>query len=182
MKHVNDDDDDFREVYYDFYLKARSSVFAKKKKEGKQKKDNKNWDVYFQLLKNPTLLQNATGKEQIEQIVEELRQHLSSHRFEFSFATKLLHTKDPRTPIYDSKVRKYLKTAWKKRFTSESSSKLGKLAKIKEDWKMLNEWYDEFLKSDTAKKWIEWFDKTFPNGKDISPVKKVDFIIFACVD
>ncbi|MBE6719141.1 MAG: hypothetical protein E7571_00605 [Ruminococcaceae bacterium] len=177
MKHHNEDDEDFRDVYYGYYLTARSSVFAKTKtinKETKEKIANPNWDTYFQLLKR------TLGNESLESIVEELKTKLTSNSFEFSFASKLLHTKNPSVPIYDSKIRKYLEEVYKLRFLSESGTKT--MSKIKSDWEMLNNWYNNFLKTDEANAWISWFDNEFPKGKEMSKVKKIDTIIFACVN
>ena len=41
--------------------------------------------------------------------MEELYDVLAIGKYEFSFATKLLHTVNVDSPIYDSKVRVYLK-------------------------------------------------------------------------
>ena len=46
-------------------------------------------------------------------------------------------------------------------------------------WKELCNWYSEFMISDRGKQWINWFNTNFPLHKDISDVKKIDFIIFA---
>ena len=175
MKYHKFDNEDFRDVYYSYYLTARSSVFSKVKtdKETKEKTSNPNWNTYFLLLKN------AKGTESLESVVEKLKNELTSHSFEFSFASKLLHTKNPKIPIYDSKVRKYLEEIYGMKFLSESGTKT--LSKIASDWQMLNGWYDKFLETDEARTWIDWFDREFPKGKEMSKVKKVDTIIFACV-
>lgn len=176
MNNHEKDDADFRDVYYNYYLTARSSVFSKMKtdKVSKKRNINQNWNTYFNLLKS------ASGEESIEAIVEQLKDKLTSHSYEFSFASKLLHTKNPCVPIYDSKVRKYLEDVYEKKFASESGKKT--LAGIEADWKMLNKWYSEFLETDEAKKWIDWFDKEFPKGKGMSDIKKIDSIIFACTN
>lgn len=175
MAHQDEDDDDFREVYYSYYLTARSAVFAKKKmnKETKKKEDNPNWEAYF------SLLHKTDGHESLMSIVEELQKGLVKHSLEFSFVTKLLHTKNNQVPIYDSKVRKYLKEVYGETFKTEKENSLDNIQK---DWETLVNWYDRFLKSEVAKQWITWFDSTFPEGKEISAVKKIDTIIFSCVN
>lgn len=176
MNNREKDDEDFRDVYYNYYLTARSSVFSKMKidKVSKQKICNPNWSIYYDLMKE------ASGEESLEEIVEYLKNNLTSKSFEFSFASKLLHTKNPCIPIYDSKVRKYLEDVFGKKFVSESGDKT--LDKINDDWKMLNTWYNEFLRTDEAKNWIDWFDKEFPEGKGMTDIKKIDSIIFACTN
>lgn len=115
-------------------------------------------------------------------IVDDLKQALDSHSHEFSLGSKLLHTRNPSKPIYDSKVRTYLTTCenvdlwWQNK---GASSKLNEADIISHDWETLLEWYDTFIKSERGKSWIEWFDDVFPEGKNISAVKKIDFIIFA---
>lgn len=172
--------DDFRDVYYDFYLKARSSVFAKKKtdKETKQKIDNPNWETYFDLL-DKTEVTKPKAAEKLKDVVEYLSKNLTSKSFEFSFATKLLHTKCDEIPIYDSKVRKYLNEVYGKKFKTSSKNNI---ENIQVDWNTINTWYNDFLKEDESKKWISWFDKEFPEGKELSKIKKIDFIIFACTE
>ncbi len=175
MAHQSEDDDDFREVYYSYYLTARSAVFAKKKtnKETKKKEDNPNWEAYF------SLLHKTSGKESLISIVKKLQKELVKQSLEFSFATKLLHTKNNQVHIYDSKVRKYLKEVYGETFNTEKENSLDSIQK---DWDTLVNWYDQFLKSEEAKEWITWFDSTFPEGKEISAVKKIDTLIFACVN
>lgn len=115
-------------------------------------------------------------------IVDDLKQALDSHSHEFSLGSKLLHTRNPSMPIYDSKVRTYLTTCenvdlwWQNK---GAFSKLSEADIISHDWETLLEWYDTFIKSERGKSWIEWFDDVFPEGKNISVVKKIDFIIFA---
>lgn len=174
MDHATADDLDFRQVYYDFYLSARSSVFAQEKTNTQThtKEPNPNWDAYFKLL------HDSKGSESIKEIVSTLQKNLSSKSLEFSFSTKLLHTKNPHNPIYDSKVRTYLKSLGiSLRFDSKHS-----LDNIEEDWNTLSNWYKVFLNSPDGRGWIAWFDNQFPEGSKISNEKKVDFIIFACVD
>ena len=43
----------------------------------------------------------------------------------------------------------------------------------------IDRWYYDFKKHPTAKEWIRKFDKAFPEYKDISATKKIDFILWA---
>ena len=81
MDHATADDLDFRQVYYDFYLSARSSVFAQEKTNTQThtKEPNPNWDAYFKLL------HDSKGSESIKEIVSTLQKNLSSKSLEFSF-------------------------------------------------------------------------------------------------
>ena len=52
---------------------------------------------------------------------------------------------------------------------------------IEHDWKELRKWYEDFWGKQESNDWIAWFDDNFPNHKNIPPVKKIDFIIWAHV-
>ena len=174
MENWQTDSEDFREVYYEFYLKTRWAVMRKKN----------NRTPYFQKL------QSISPTEDLVIIIEELQEEMEKHNFEFSFCSKLLHTRNPSVPIYDSKVNSYLGKEenvefwWarsKDMYGSSAPRGTSKLDKIKHDWTNLCEWYNQFLQSSKGKEWIDWFDNNFPNHKNISNVKKVDFIIFATI-
>lgn len=169
-KKVNDND--FYKVYYNFYLSARGGVM--------RNESNKN--PYFAKLRDISLEENFI------KIISELKEEMESKSYEFSLVTKLLHTKNPSMPIYDSKVREYLAMNeevefwwYRRKGMYGSSAKRGtsEIKKIEHDWKNLCEWYSKFLASERGKNWIKWFDTNFPEFINISNVKKVDFIIFA---
>lgn len=128
------------------------------------------------------LLQKISMDEPMEDILEELRAAMKDHRYEFSLVSKMRHTRDPRLPIYDSKVRAYLSkeegiSFWWHHTGAPRGT--GEMEKIMHDWKALCNWYQAFMMSERGKSWIEWFDACFPNDRGISNVKKIDFIIFA---
>jgi len=98
-----------------------------------------------------------------------------------------LYTVNNQSPIYDSKVFRYLKKEeqvdlWdiqvpkKDRYGKEIS----KIDKITNNWKRLNDWYRSFLPSSRGQSWIQWFDSNYPDYAHISDIKKIDFIIFTC--
>ena len=60
-------------------------------------------DPFFELLGNTKRNDSLVG------IVKKLCEAFHEEMYEFSFATKLLHTVNPKSPIYDSKVISYLK-------------------------------------------------------------------------
>ena len=157
-------DNDFRDVFTDFYLSAQGVM----KRPG-------NRDPYF------AEMDVCTGAENLMDIVDRLFVSLAVGKYEFSFATKLLHTKNANSPIYDSKVREYLKTEEHVNFHYYYRNTGSKRAMIAHDWDLLVDWYNRFLPTPRARSWISWFDTTFPRAAHlISDVKKIDFIIFAC--
>lgn len=170
MNNWKNNDDDFKKVYYDYYLKARWSVM--------HLPENKN--PYFDKL------QSINPDDDFMDILYDLKKNMGSNSYEFSLGTKLLHTRNSSKPIYDSKVCKYLKNEENVDFWWHNSPRvrgnsrgLCEKEKIKHDWNLLNEWYNIFLTSSEGKKWVQWFDDNFPTYAKISNVKKVDFIIFA---
>ena len=168
MNNWEQDDADFRDVYYEFYLKARWAVM---KKDG-------NRLPYFDKL------QQISQDDNLMDILEELKEKMESGSYELSVGSKLLHTRNSAFPIYDSKVREYLMNNegvefwWNVSGTSRPP-RTPKKEQIRHDWEMLCDWYREFLSSDRGRRWVEWFDDNFSTYKHISDVKKIDFIIFA---
>lgn len=166
MDNWESDDDDFKAVYYEFYLKARWAVM---KKEG-------NWRPYFEKL------QTVTPEDSLLDILEDLKNNMLNHNYELSIGSKLLHTRNSSIPIYDSKIKNYLTGEenvsfwWHGKGAPRGTTEI---EKIKHDWNELNNWYYDFENSIEGKQWIEWFDKNFYEYKNISNIKKIDFIIFA---
>lgn len=154
---------DFQDVYYEFYLKARWAIM----------KNSQNSDAYFDVL--GSIGSNA----EIMNVIEALRSKLGSDQYEFSICSKLLHTVNPNSPIYDSKVRKYLSKEEKVKLCFHTNKNIDKKEKIEKDWQAICNWYKNFLGSERGKEWIAWFDENFPSYSSISDYKKIDFIIFA---
>jgi len=165
-------DDDFQKVYYDFYLKARWAVMSKES----------NRRPYFHKL------QTISPADDLIDIVNDLMREMEKHSYELSLVSKLLHTRNSSSPIYDSKVREYLSREegvefWWNRTPGmrgkSAPKRTAEIDKIKHDWLNLCDWYKVFLQSSRGLQWIEWFDNNFPSYNHISNVKKIDFIIFA---
>lgn len=170
MDNWQTDDKDFRDIYYDFYLKASWAVMRKPN----------NWEPYFQEL------QSINPEDDLMDILHTLKDKTAEKRFEFSLGSKLLHTRNPKSPIYDSKVREYLSKEegvnfwWQIPIKSSGAPRgISEEEKIKHDWIELCTWYDHFIKSSRGKEWICWFDENYPSFSNISEIKKIDFIIFA---
>lgn len=168
MNNWQNNDLDFREVYYAFYLKARWAVM--------RKPDNS--IPYFEKL------QTISPDDDLLGILDWLKEKMEKHSYEFSLGSKLLHTRNPNMPIYDSKVREYLTKEenvplWWQVTGSSAPRGTAEREKIKHDWTELCNWYTMFLSSPRGIQWIEWFNVNFPTFSHISNVKKVDFIIFA---
>ena len=168
MDNWQKNDADFQAVYYEFYLKARWAVMNK----------TSNSQPYFKKL------QSISPDADLMVILEELKSEMEKGSYELSLGSKLLHTRNTASPIYDSKVREYLSKEegvefWWHVKGSQAPRGISEFAKIKHDWEELCNWYAEFVLSERGRRWIEWFDTNFPAYRNISDIKKIDFIIFA---
>jgi len=165
MDNWKTDSQEFREVYYEFYLKARWAVMKKPE----------NSNPYFDKL------QNTSATSNLIDIIDDLKQKTEQKNYEFSLCSKLLHTINVSSPIYDSKVRDFLSEEMNVDFWFNSGKKvnISTRDKIIHDWNELCRWYDTFLKSPIGKEWVAWFDTNFSSYAQISDVKKIDCIIFA---
>ena len=162
QSNVDADDPAFRSVFTKFYLSA----------QGKMRRAE-NQEPFFAKMRC------CKKDKDLVELVEELYRELPIGKYEFSFATKLLHTVNPDFPIYDSKVRNYLKHEEGVNFWLYFRPRKDVLSQIRHDWALLTAWYADFLATARAKEWISWFDARFPNATWLSPTKKIDFIIFA---
>ena len=168
MNNWKKNDADFQKVYYDFYLKA-----------GWHYTYNEHFkETYFGLFSNNSLEMN------LRNVLDCLKK--DNNNYYFSFSSKLIHTKNPRLPIYDSKVKDYLidknVNLWWHVSNKKSGAprKTSEIEKIMHDWDEICKWYEIFLSSPLGEEWVKWFDESFPTYKDdISMVKKIDFIIYA---
>ena len=120
--------------------------------------------------------------------------YLQSHgvsKFQFSFATKAVHTYNPNSPIYDSRVADYLKKyegcsgirlhAAMRREPATKKSRFDPVAdrlRVINNWSIIKGWYASFKTDPRYAQWISWFDCEF-GSNTITDTKKIDFIIWA---
>jgi hypothetical protein len=96
-------------------------------------------------------------------------------RLEASFASKLLHTINPELPIWDKYVLDYFKLKAPSRNMGEKE----RIKKANDVYEELKTKYKELQNKEEGKMMIEKFDGCYPEyKKDISPIKKIDFIIW----
>ena len=85
----------------------------------------------------------------------------------------MVATLNPNKPIWDSMV---LSVLLMKPETKNGKATVSSVISCYND---IDRWYYDFKKHPTAKEWIRKFDKAFPEYKDISATKKIDFILWA---
>lgn len=171
MNNWKKNDADFQKVYYDFYLKSRwaltKNAYFKKK--------------YF------CLLSNIPSDTNVVELVRVFHEDKRIGSYELSIISKMVHTVNPYSPIYDSAVREFLVKKchlnlwWQtSNIHGDRPKGISNIKKIEHDWNIICEWYERFLNSSESERWLKWFDENFPTYKDdISKVKKIDFIIYA---
>ena len=172
QKHYPGNDENFQSEFSKFYgLNVNGQL-------------NQNKALYFETLKK------ATGDENIMDLVryfyDNMKPNTQGKRgYQLSFSSKLLHTKNPNLPIYDSRVIQYLNDVEFENDKFENvyqAKNEKKLEKIERNWNRLLNWSKESVKPDS--KWqtvIQWFNEMFPEYAHISDVKKIDTTIYVWV-
>ncbi len=92
---------------------------------------------------------------------------------EASFSSKLLSTLNPDMPIWDSIV--LTKLGMK---PNQSVDKEKRLAATETMYQDIVNWYQEFCQSAKAQEMLNAFDCAFPEFVSMSPVKKIDFLLW----
>jgi len=134
------------------------------------------YNGFFQLRRNETYrIKHFTFLEEhkadTDITFETILKFLSSieNKVEASFATKMLSTINPNMPVWDRKVLQKL---------SLKKPKANSPTRIKEVLELYEEICSKiFTENADFKKWIDLFDKYYPNS-EINPVKKIDFVLW----
>jgi hypothetical protein len=126
---------------------------------------NSSWRAeYFSLMESA----KATGIDFPEALTEISRR---TDRIEASFASKLVATLSPSTPVIDKFV---LKNFGLKLPTSASS---GRRSRTIDVYKALCRAYEDLLRTETGATILECFDRRFP-ASGITELKKVDLVLW----
>ena len=132
------------------------------------RRDDEWRQYYFKLFEE---LKNRKTAPSFGEIQLRLFQHCG--QIESSFSSKMLATIDPNMPIWDSYILKNLGINLKGRTKEERLSCAVVL------YESICNWYTDFLKTDEAKEMLDLFNETFPEFDHITPLKKIDFILWA---
>ena len=103
-----------------------------------------------------------------------------NHSFEYSFASKLLHTVNPSNPVIDKKVLSCLGLRRPQRPNKTlSKSDIDTLFNAYEaQYELVRKVYQLFLKKPEVKKLFIKFDARFPDLARIGEMKKIDLILW----
>ena len=89
-----------------------------------------------------------------------------------SFSSKMFATVCPDKPIWDKYVLQNLNLELKGKNKSE------KLENAIALYAEIEKWYKDFMETEKATKWLTAFDLTWSDYRNISSIKKVDFILW----
>jgi uncharacterized membrane protein YgaE (UPF0421/DUF939 family) len=161
--------------------------FIEKAKENnndltKEKEFRKTFNGFYRIRQKPEqfynkyyFLLNANLKSPLNfiNILENL--YSVEQRLESSFSSKLLHTINPDLPIWDSIVMEKLKL--KTTFYSKEIKK--KKEQIITQYQNLSDFFNKFIITPEGQELINLFDdKIDTQDYNITPLKKIDFIIW----
>ena len=132
------------------------------------RRDDEWRQYYFKLFEE---LKNRKTAPSFGEIQLRLFQHCG--QIESSFSSKMLATIDPNMPIWDSYILKNLG------FNLKGRTKEERLSCAVVLYESICNWYTDFLKTDEAKEMLDLFNETFPEFNHITPLKKIDFILWA---
>jgi len=147
--------DDFQKLFRSFYGMNRSGLSASCYKE------------YFKLLDEARGNRNVEFKSVLQSLFKK------SGKKHFSFTSKLLATANPNLPVWDSKVRRYLKFQFDLKFKNSFKD----IESCEHEYERYCSWFKDFLEKDEAAKLIKEFDKKVPNVK-ITKMKKIDLMFW----
>jgi hypothetical protein len=174
-----------------------------KKGIAKLKKDNTPLDLYLWLIKNQKseiypfvfkhffVLNRMSSIKQkgIDELIlkkskvssfADLLMHIDNEKYQFSFASKILHMQNPELPIYDSHIADII--GWnfqnKKSKLKHCNTRKEKISELNKLWEEFQKTWTEFTKKDYSH-CCELFNKALPKYKNISRTKKLDFVMWA---
>ena len=153
----------------------------------------KNYVAYYKVRRDEEWLkeyfrfmqEKFKEKEEGEVTFKEILEHISKvphkgqdgkaiYSVEASFASKMLATIYPeKYPIWDSQVSKMLGLS-----VPSYKGTDDKIQKYTEIYEKLTGAIQKYIQSDGGKEHIKEFDRHFPEYKDLSPYKKIDFYLW----
>ena len=133
---------------------------------------NSTWrQAYYGLFEENKESENITFESILRAIFER------TGKIEASFASKMLATLKPEMPIWDSIVLSKLGIK-----PSQSQDKKTRLLKTVGIYDSIVAWYEAFYQGPDAQRFVEAFDRAFPEFNGFSKMKKIDFLIWGSGD
>lgn len=145
-------DVDFQRFYNRFYRVRR----------------NAEWQSHYYAIMER---EKANPDTSFESVLREM--HELTGNVEASFTSKMIATLHPDKPIWDSLVLAKLRLKLK---GTTAQSKLENAVKV---YGGILSWYETYLATEDAEKNIRLFDELLPGYAWLTPVKKVDFLLWS---
>ncbi|EPG67753.1 hypothetical protein LEP1GSC061_0903 [Leptospira wolffii serovar Khorat str. Khorat-H2] len=146
-------DTDFQKEFNHFYRLRRRSNFR---------------EIYYGFMESQKK-ENPSFEKTVRYLKEK------TGRVEASFSSKLVATLNPEQPIWDSIVLGNLELEIPK------ASDPDRLDRIVQLYSEIQDWYADYLSSETGQEAVRLFDEKYPENK-ISDLKKIDFILWQIRD
>jgi len=140
----------FQRAYKGFYRVRRSDDFCR---------------IYFDYMEKYKNDRNVSFDAVLIHIFNE------TGRLEPSFSSKLLATINSNAPVWDSHVLSQLSIRPPRYYERN------RLEATKDTYKVLEEWYSEYMRTENASEVIACFDSHLPY-KQLTNVKKIDLILW----
>lgn len=150
-------EDNFVYEYTDFYgLNAAVKDFSKP--------DVK--EIYFNLLKGTTITNPDKLADEFQVRAKKAGYSINHH---LSFCSKIIHTINPITPVYDSRICEYLNTNY-----------FGKGKSHKPKYNRIEDWYNTKISTIKSEQdeIIKWFRKKYSTYSWVTDTKVLDLVIF----
>lgn len=129
---------------------------------------NAKWQtVYYEIMQR----EKASADLSFEDVLREMHKHTGN--VEASFTSKMIATLDPDRPIWDSIVLKRLGLKLK------GTTAQAKLENAIGVYESIVGWYADYLATEDAAQNIALFDELLPDYAWLTPVKKVDFLLWS---
>ncbi len=141
-----------------------------------------------------SIFESMKGKAKTNESVcfEEILCNIYSRtkRVEKSFASKMFATIDPDKPIIDSRVENFFalsgielkdpNTDLKLREYdySYTDTDMDKLSVVISEYRGLEKWYKDYLKTDDAEELVKRFESSFPSFSHFSRIRKTDYFLW----
>jgi hypothetical protein len=145
-------DQDFQRRFNHFYRVRRNKVWR---------------DKYYQIFEESKENKSITFENILRSIYE------VDSSVEASFSSKMYATINPAHPIWDSRVLQYLGL---KLTGKNNSEKLDNAVRL---YGKIVQWYEDYLWTADARMNISVFDRMFPHHRELSDVKKIDYMLWA---
>ena len=163
---TNIDTVDYQKNFTNYYRVRRDAEWLKEFYSYFEKNKNRKDITFEEILRYISNIEHSVK-------VTESNPSGKAKTVEASFASKMLATINPNHPIWDSQVLRFLNI--KTNECQNSSNKIDEYIRIYNEIEIE---ISNFIKTDCGKECIRIFDETFPNCKDFSDYKKIDFYLW----